>query len=226
MHSRVARFGSTPCEGPCSAKWTVAITAAFLFVALAILPTLSIRAADIPLITPEGERHLLGPPAAPRVGSTTPTVSIVEYFDYNCPVCRALAPTLQTLLSSDLAIAVVYKDWPILGPVSIYAARCALAAKWQDKYVQAHAALMGGPHLTNNSQVDASLAKAGIDMTRLKSDRDRHAGTLDALLEHNNAEADALGLRGTPGLVVGRQLIAGSVDLATLRTLVSNVRHP
>jgi protein-disulfide isomerase len=177
------------------------------------------------LITAEGQQRILGPPAAPRVGSTAPEVAIVEYFDYNCPTCKGLSSTLRALLAADPGVALIYKDWPILGPVSVYAARCALAATWQDKYQQAHDALLEGPRLSQNAQVDAALLRAGIDMPRLKEDRERHAGTIDALLSHDDDEARALGLQGTPGVLVGRRLLSGAVNLVTLQELVADARH-
>src|SRR5690348_754790 len=62
-----------------------------------------------------------------RVGAANPGATITEYFDYNCPYCKKLAAVLTVLLAHDPHIAVVYKDWPILGEVSAYAARAALA---------------------------------------------------------------------------------------------------
>lgn len=190
-----------------------------------MLPSVSLWAADVSLVTAEGLQHILGAPVAPSVGSTTPTVSIVEYFDYNCPVCRALVPPLHMLLAADHGVALIYKDWPVLGPTSIYAAQCALAAKWQGRYVQAHDALIEGPRLSNNAQVDAVLLKAGIDIGKLKADLERHAGTIEALLSHDDDEAQALGLQGTPGILVGRQLLAGAADLVTLQKLVESARR-
>jgi protein-disulfide isomerase len=183
-------------------------------------------ADEFDLITAEGQKEILSAPASPSIGATAPEVTIVEYFDYNCPYCKRLVPVFQALLASDPTVALVYKDWPILSAASIYAAHCALAAKWQDKYIQAHDALMNGPRLSTNEQVDGLLRQAGIDMTRLKADLDRHAGSIDALLDRNDGEAQALSLRGTPGVLVGRRLLSGMPDLPTLKKLVASARHP
>jgi len=69
-------------------------------------------------------------------------VTVVEYFDYNCPFCKALAPAFHAFIDKDHAAAVLYKEWPIFGGVSIYAAQSALAANFQGKYLQAHDALI------------------------------------------------------------------------------------
>jgi len=84
---------------------------------------------------------------------------VVEYFDFNCPFCRKLAPSFRSLLKSDPKVAVVYKDWPIFGGVSVYAARCALAAQWQGQYGKAHEALIAAPRLSQNGQVDEALRR-------------------------------------------------------------------
>jgi protein-disulfide isomerase len=182
-------------------------------------------AQDVALITSDGVKQILANPGTGPVGAFKPDVVIVEYFDYNCPYCKKLVPTLKALLAQDSSIGLVYKDWPILGPVSEYAAASALAAGWQGKYLAAHEALLSGPRLAQVDQVDDILQHAGVNMEALKKDRVGHAKEIAALLERNDAEAQALGLKGTPGIVVGRQLVAGIADLGTLKTLVANSRR-
>ena len=182
-------------------------------------------AQDVALITSDGVKQILANPGTGPVGAFKPDVVIVEYFDYNCPYCKKLVPTLKTLLAQDSSIGLVYKDWPILGPVSEYAAASALAAGWQGKYLAAHEALLSGPRLAQVDQVDDILQHAGVNMEALKKDRVGHAKEIAALLARNDAEAQALGLKGTPGIVVGRQLVAGIADLGTLKTLVANSRR-
>jgi protein-disulfide isomerase len=191
---------------------------------VACLPT-SAPAQGIQLITVAGQKEMLTDPGTDAVGAPNADVTIVEYFDYNCPYCKKLAPALHSLLAEDHKIAIVYKDWPILGDVSVYAARSALAARWQGKYLPAHDALMNGSRLAQNDQVDATLKRAGINVDTLKQDQISHAKDIDALLSRNDAEAHALNLRGTPGVVIGRQLLPGIVDLNDLKQLVAKARH-
>jgi protein-disulfide isomerase len=183
------------------------------------------RAQDVSIITLAGQKQMLANPGTEAVGARKPDVIIVEYFDYNCPYCKKLVPTLQALLAQDPKIAVLYKDWPILGDVSVYAASSALAAGWQGKYLAAHDALISGPRLAQNDQVDAILQGAGVNMVALKKDRAGHAKEIAALLERNEEEANALTLKGTPGIVVGRQLVAGIADLSDLKKLVAKSRR-
>ncbi|MHB8816858.1 MAG: DsbA family protein, partial [Steroidobacteraceae bacterium] len=133
------------------------------------------QAEDLDLITPDGQKQMLANPGTEPVGARQPDVTIVEYFDYNCPYCKTVVPTLQALLAQDSKVALIYKDWPVLGPVSTYAASSALAAGWQHKYLVAHDALISGPRLASNDQVDAILQKAGVNMDALKKDRISHA---------------------------------------------------
>jgi protein-disulfide isomerase len=182
-------------------------------------------AQDVAIITRAGQKDMLKDPGTPRAGAARPDVIIVEYFDYNCPFCKNLVPTLKTLLAQDPKIALVYKDWPILGPVSAYAAAAALAAGYQGKYLLAHDALIGGPRLARNDQVDGILQKAGVDLETLTRDRTAHAAEIAALLRRNDEEAHALTLEGTPALVVGRQLVPGIADAPFLTKLIANSRQ-
>jgi protein-disulfide isomerase len=194
-----------------------------LLMTLGSLP-LSSRAEGIKLITAAGQKAMLTDPGTEPIGAADADVTIVEYFDYNCPYCRKMAPVLQGLLASDPHVRLVYKDWPILGDVSVYAARSALAARWQHRYRVAHNTLFAGSSLSSTAQVDATLRQAGIDLDTLAKDRSQHGAEIDALLERNDEEAHALSLRGTPGIIVGRQLLPGIVNLEGLKQLVADAR--
>jgi len=191
---------------------------------LACLPA-RLPAQEFQMITAAGEKAVLKDPGTDRAGAAHADVTVVEYFDYNCPYCKKLVPTLKALIAEDRKVAIIYKDWPILGSVSKYAARSALGARWQGKYLLAHDALISGPRLARNDQVDGILQGAGVNIDRLNKDRAAHAAEIDALLARNDAEAQALGLQGTPGVLVGRQMTYGMVDLGDLKKLVASSRH-
>jgi protein-disulfide isomerase len=175
-------------------------------------------------VTREGVRAILTEPGLEMTGARHPDVTIVDYFDYNCPFCKRVVPTFKELLAHDKKISIVYKDWPVLGDSSVYAARCALAARWQGKYLPAHDALLAGPRLSQNVQIESILSGAGIDVERLKKDLTAHAREITALLARNDAEAHALELDGTPGILVGRQLMPGGADLSFFEKLIAAVR--
>ena len=183
------------------------------------------QAQGIRVITPAQQKELLADTRTEMSGAENPDVTIIEYFDYNCPFCRELAPDLQALLKDDHGVAVVHKEWPIFGGVSVYAARAALAAGFQGKYLVAHETLINGPRLAQEDQVDAELKRAGVDMDRLARDRTSHAAQIDTLLKRNDREAHALNIRGTPGILVDREVLPGTVNLKGLKQLVESARH-
>lgn len=188
------------------------------------LPTI-LNAESPSDITATAEKRILKDPGVPILGAANADVTVVEYFDYNCPFCKALAPAFHPFVDQDHTAAVLYKEWPIFGGVSIYAAQAALAAGFQGKYLQAHDALISAHRLEVNSQVDAALKGAGIDLTRLNKDLAAHRAAIQELLMRNDAEARGLGLRGTPGILVGRRVVSGISDLHGLQSAVAAARH-
>jgi protein-disulfide isomerase len=199
-------------------EWLIAI--AFYCLSLPVL------AGSVQIITSAGQQEMLKDPGSRTAGPPNADITIVEYFDYNCPYCKKMAPIFEGLLANDRHVRIVYKDWPILGDVSVYAAKAALAAQWQSKYLLAYDALINGPRLATSTQVDATLSQAGVNLDTLKRDRAKHSAEIDELIERNDQEAHALSLRGTPGIVVGRQLLPGIVDLGGLKQLLKTARGP
>lgn len=198
--------------------------------ALALLTTLAATpaAADqIAQISAEGMRHIVAPPLMPALGTRNATVTVVEYLDYNCPYCRKIAPDLVKLAKTDQRVRVLFKDWPIFGGVSVYAARAAIAANYQGKYLAAHHALISSSQrLTSEEQVRSTLKKAGIDLRRLAADMKLREYDIDAVIARNNAEARALGLQGTPAVIVGDLLVPGAVSFESMQKLVNLAGKP
>src|SRR3984885_7318904 len=128
------------------------------------------------------EALVLRDPDIPVAGNADGDITIVEYFDYQCPYCRKIAPDLRQVVQGDGKVRLVLKDWPILGPVSVVASRMALASKYQDKFVQAHEALIGLNVKLTEPKLREALAGAGIDVDRLDRDLAGNAKTIDATL--------------------------------------------
>lgn len=179
---------------------------------------------EIREVTEEGEKAILLRPGIALAGARDADVTIVEYFDYNCPFCKRIAPTFAELIATDPKLTILYKDWPVLGDGSVYAARCALAAQWQGKYLVAHDALLAASRLTQNNQVELILRNAGINVERLKRDLTTHAKDIAALLARHDSETRALELEGTPGIIIGRQLIPGIADIKYFQQLIAAAR--
>jgi protein-disulfide isomerase len=203
----------------------------FGFARLLALGTLSVLicsgaiAATASVITLKQQNFILKDPGTAVLGAKDPEVTVVEYFDYNCPYCRKLAPSIHALVESDHRVAVVFKEWPIFGGISVYAARCALASQWQGKYLAAHDALISAPRLSQETDIDETLRKAGINISELKKSLAENSAKIDAILARNDSEAHSLGMRGTPGLLVGRDVSINIGDLAALQAAVAQASH-
>src|ERR1700682_5007581 len=131
------------------------------------------------------EALVLRDPEIPVAGNATGDITIVEYFDYQCPYCRKLEPELRQVVHDNAKVRLVLKDWPILGPVSVTASRMALASKYQDKFIQAHDALIGVNSKLTEARIREVLAAAKIDVDRLDRDLAGNATAIDAILTRN-----------------------------------------
>lgn len=185
----------------------------------------AVQAQDFPTLSVDAYATIVANPETPTAGATAADVTIVEFFDYNCPICRQMHPQVAQLLREDAHVRVLYKEWPVFGASSEYAARAAIAASWQGKYLAAHDALIASRReLDEIADVDDVLQAAGVDLGKLEHDRKRHAAQIEATLARVAAEAEKLGLQGTPGFLVGRQFIPRSMSLPLLRSLVAHSR--
>ncbi len=170
------------------------------------------------------ESAVLRDPEIPSAGNAEGDVTIVAYFDYNCPYCRKLEPELRQVVQDDGKVRLVYKDWPVLGPVSIAAAKMALAAKYQDKYVAAHDALMGTASRLTEPRIRELLGNAGIDVDRAVKDLETNAKAIDAILARNNDQATAFGFKGTPAFIIGKFRVPGALTMAQFDQAIADAR--
>jgi len=170
------------------------------------------------------EAAVLHDPDNPVFGNSDGDIAIVEWFDFNCPYCRKLEPELRQVVQDDGKVRLVLKDWPILGPVSVAAARMALACKYQDKYMQAHDALIGVSSRLTEPRIDEILKDAGIDLERAKHDLVANGKAIDAMLARNNAQAEALGFRGTPSFIVGKFRVPGALTIEQFEQVIADAR--
>ncbi len=170
------------------------------------------------------EALVLRDPEIPVAGNAAGDITIVEYFDYQCPYCRKLEPELRQVVHDDGKVRLILKDWPILGPVSVTAARMALASKYQDKFIQAHDAMIGVNSKLTEPQIRELLAGAGIDVDRLDRDVAANATAIDAILARNNDQATAFGFNGTPSFIVGKFRVPGVLTMAQFGQAISDAR--
>jgi len=170
----------------------------------------------------ERQQALAQDPGAPVLGNPEGDVLVVEFFDYRCQYCRGVAGMVRDEVASDGNVRLVMKEFPILGPQSLHAARAALAAAKQDKYEAFHFALMTQPGDMSEAHIQTVAASVGLDVERLRQDmRDPE---VEAILRRNFDLAEALGIKGTPAFVVGRTLVPGAIDAETFRQLIAEAR--
>ncbi|WP_293679565.1 DsbA family protein [uncultured Phenylobacterium sp.] len=167
---------------------------------------------------------MLTDPGSPREGSPGADVTIVVFTDYQCAICKATDPALSRRLGADPNLAVIYKDWPIRGPLSDLAARTALAADRQGRYRPVHDALMAARGALTPARIAAIAAAAGADPARLVDDQRIHARAIDAQLGRHRLQAFSLGLKGTPAYLVGPYLVEGGLDDRRLAHAVRRAR--
>ncbi len=161
-------------------------------------------------------------PNAPVIGNPDGDVTIVEFFDYNCPYCKRAMPEIEALLAEDPNVRIVLREWPILSEGSAFAARAALAARAQGKYAEMHDALM---NMRGKLEADTVLRVAGelgLDVEKLQADM--KAPEVEEHLATSMRLAEALNFSGTPAFVIGDQLLPGFVEKAELVEAVTTAR--
>jgi protein-disulfide isomerase len=170
------------------------------------------------------EALVLRDPDVPATGNLEGDINIVEWFDYNCPYCRKIAPEIRQVVQDDGKVRLVLKDWPILGEVSKFGARMALAAKYQDKYMAAHEAMIGVSSKLTEPRIRELLAGAGIDMDRLNRDATTNARAIGTILARNHDQAVAFGFKGTPSFIVGKFRVPGILTMAEFEMVIADAR--
>ncbi len=161
-------------------------------------------------------------PNAPVLGNPDGDVTIVEFFDYNCPYCRRVKPHMEALLAADPNVRVVYREWPILGEGSVFAARAALASRNQGKYDEFHWAMMGLNGRAEEASVIRAAEQIGINIAQLRSDM--NAPEIDEHIQTSMRLSRAIGFSGTPSFVIGDSLAPGLIDVDQMITLVNQAR--
>ncbi len=159
---------------------------------------------------------------SPVIGNPEGDVVIVEFMDYRCGYCRSVVKDLKTVVEEDGNVRLVMKEFPILGPASIRAAKAALAAARQGKYEAYHFALMTQAGDMSDPHLMKVAREVGLDTERLKADM--ASEDIEAIIRRNHDLAQRLGINGTPAFVFGDTLVPGAVDAETMRSLVAKAR--
>ena len=180
-------------------------------------------AQDRPNPMPEELRKALErTPNAPVLGNPNGNVTLTEFFDYNCPFCKKMVGTVQKLISSDPELRVVYREWPVFGPDSEFAAKASLASLSQGKYWQFHHAMMTMKDRAAEATVMRAARKVGLDEAQLRRDMDSKRVSDHIALSFQLA--DHMGLMGTPTFIAGDEGIFGELSLKEMQDLVARGR--
>ena len=161
-------------------------------------------------------------PNAPVLGNPDGDVTVVEFFDYNCPYCRRVKPHMEALLAADPNVRVVYREWPILGEGSVFAARAALASRNQGKYEEFHWAMMELSGRAEEASVMRAAEDIGLDVVQLR--RYMNAPEIDEHIATSMRLSRAMGFSGTPSFVIGDSLAPGLIDADQMISLVNQAR--
>ncbi len=166
--------------------------------------------------------ELFKDPTSPIAGNLDGDVTIVEFFDYRCPYCKAVAADLAKAVQTDGKVRLVYKEFPILGPASIVAAKAALAAARQDKYLAFHDKLIGFKGSLDDATVFSLAGDAGLDLPRLKADMEKPE--IKAIIDRNYRLADKLNIQGTPAFIIGGEMLPGAASYDDLTAAFKRAR--
>jgi protein-disulfide isomerase len=169
---------------------------------------------------------LFSSPHQVTLGNPHGDVTLVEFFDYSCGFCKRALPDMLTLIKNDPNLKVVLKELPILGPGSVEAARIAVAVRMQDpegqKYLAFHQQLLGAAGPASKDKALAAAQDQGLDLARLE--KDAASDEVGATLGEDAKLAAAVGINGTPGYVVGDNVVLGAVGMAALKTRIEAAR--
>ena len=169
------------------------------------------------------KEKLFNHPMTPISGNKDGDVSIVEFFDYQCGFCKRTMGAVLEVMKEDPQVRVVWKELPILGPASEFAARAAMASKRQGKYLDFHIAIMGSRGQLTPAKILDAAKKVGLDIEKLK--RDMADPAITQYLGDTLRLAQELGINGTPGFVIGNKLVPGALNKSRIKELVALARN-
>jgi len=157
------------------------------------------------------------------LGNPQGNVTLTEFFDYNCPFCKKLVPAMQRLIGSDPQLRVVFREWPIFGEGSDFAARAALAALDQGKYWQVHTGLMAMKDRAAEPSVMRVIRRLGLDEAKLREDM--YSDRVEDHIARSFMLAEHMSLIGTPTLIAGDEALFGDQSFEDLTALVTRARQ-
>lgn len=167
---------------------------------------------------------IVNDPTTPILGNKNGDVTVVEFVDYNCGICRREHSVIQKLLKEDPKVRVAVKIFPVLGKDSVLAASYVLAAKRQGKFAEIHNALLESKEPVSK-EVLLKVAKGlGLDLKKLEADANDQT-MLQNSLQPTIFLAQSLGIRGTPTFIIGENFVEGQIEYNKLKFFISESRQ-
>lgn len=195
-----------------------------VLVALVLAGQAGLRALSLPGVELERSptlEALWADAGSPAMGPSSASIQVIVFTDYQCAACKADHKDIEAEARAG-NVRFVFKEWAILGPASVLAARAALAAGFQGRYPQMRDALMLGPGPPDLPRVLAAARRAGVDPDRLELDLDLRKREIDRELARVSRQSFSLGLRGTPAYLIGRRLVVGTISARQLKRLINH----
>lgn len=158
----------------------------------------------------------------PFIGNPDATVTVVEFFDYQCPYCKQMARDLAKIAAEDPDVKIIFKEFPVFGRESTLATRAALASAKQGKYAEFHLAIMGLRGAPSKNAIFRIANRLGMDLERLR--QDMRSPSIETQIQTNLQLARQVGVRGTPAFIVGDQLVPGAMSPNQMRQLIAEKR--
>jgi protein-disulfide isomerase len=157
------------------------------------------------------------------LGNPNGDVTIVEFFDYNCPYCRRGHADLQELLRTDPNVRLVIKEYPVLGPGSLEAASISVQLINHPRFREFYSRLMSGQGQVNRARALAVARELGIDPRPLEAGADGPAAR--EAIQQALTLGQELNITGTPSYVIGNEIVVGAVGLDAIRRRVASMRQ-
>lgn len=190
---------------------------------LALLPLAGLAQDRANPMPDELRQALERDPTAPVLGNPDGDITLTEFFDYNCPFCRKMVQPMHRLILSDPQLRVVFREWPVFGEDSEYAARASLASLQQGRYWQMHTAMFRTRGRIDRQAAMRAASEVGLDIARLE--RDMEAEPVERHITNSYLLADHMGLMGTPSFIAGDEGAFGEYSVEELQGMVERARR-
>jgi hypothetical protein len=161
-------------------------------------------------------------PGSPVGGNPKGDVTIVEFFDFQCGYCKLSEADVLRIMKEDKNVKFIYKDFPILGPLSVTASKAALAAAKQNAYIKMHDALMAKKEHLSEDMIYDIAKSAGLDVSKLK--KDMADDSIAKQIELNTDLGRDVGVRGTPMFIINDSVYPGALQFEQLKKAVDEAR--